>query len=209
MLSLAGVVACDEKSPTAPEPPSAPGSSVVVGTVLHSQTREPISGAVVTVRGQVSPSPRSAVTSADGTFRMDAILVGVGNISVEATGFQAFTQELTVTGAEVRTELALVPSAPPPPPDPPVTTIVRGMVTNRVSNLPIAGATVSLTLATGERVTATTANDGLFTLAEVLVGATADLRVEATGYWPNDQRLTVELNQNLTIRLDPSPGAGR
>ncbi len=209
MLALVGTVACDSATPTAPAETTGPGTTLLIGTVLHTQTRAPIAGAVVTVRGQISPAPRSAVTNSDGTFRMDAVLNGIGTITVEAAGFQLVTQDLTVTGAELRTELALVPSAPPPAPDPPATTIVRGLVTNRVSNLPIAGATVTITLATGERFVATTGNDGLFILTNVEVGATADLRVEATRYWPYDQRLMVETNQNLTIRLDPTPGGNQ
>jgi hypothetical protein len=206
VLTLVGTVACDSPTPTVPAGTTSPGTTLVSGTVLHTETRAPIAGAVVTVRGQISPAPRSVVTNGDGTFRMEAVLNGIGTITAEAAGFQLVVQDLTVTGAEVRTELALVPSAPPPAPDPTVTTVVRGLVTNRVSNLPITGATVTITLATGERFAATTGNDGLFILTNVEVGATADLRVEATRYWPYDQRLVVETNQNLTIRLDPTPG---
>jgi hypothetical protein len=209
VIALMGAVACDEKAPTAPEPPEAPGRTLLVGTVLHSLTRAPIAGAVVTVQGQVAPAPRSVVTTEDGTFRLEAVLSGVGVLTVEANGFQALTEELTLTGVEVRTELALVPTAPPPPPDPPVATLVRGMVTNRLNNLAVRDATITFTaMMTGERFTTTTTNDGQFVLMDVVVGTVGDLRVEATGYWPNDQRITIELNQNLTIRLDPAP-AGR
>ena len=206
-MALAVTVACDTKTPTAPAPPSAPGTTVLVGTVLHTVTRAPIGGAVVTVQGQVSPAPRSVVTNPDGTFRMDAVLIGVGSLRVEADGFQTYTQELTVTGVEVRTELALVPTAPPPPPEPPVTTLMRGQVTNRLTNVPVGGVTVAITLATGERFTAMTTSDGQFILTDVVVGATADVRADATGYWPYEQRLVVEMNQILTIRLDRMPSA--
>lgn len=202
-VTLTSSMACDTKAPSAPTTPPVLGTTVLAGTVLNSQTRQPVAGALVTVNVQVAaPSTRSAVSATDGSFRIDSVLIGFGTISVEADGFHPATQGLNLLGAEVRTEFALVPNGPPPPPPPPVLTTMGGLVTSRQSSLPINGATVSFTLQTGERFIATTGIDGLFMLHGVPVGAVGDLRVAASGYRTEDQRFTVEPNLFVTVGLD-------
>jgi hypothetical protein len=209
-LVVAGVVlaitaACDTKAPSAPTTPPVPvlGTTVLLGTVLHSQNRTPVPGALVTLNVQVGTSAtHSAVTTSDGTFRIEAVMTGLSNIKVEAAGFLELSQQLNLTGTEVRAELAMIPSGPPPPP-PQVLTSVGGLVTNRLTSLPINGATLTLVLTTGERFTATTGVDGQFMIHGVPVGAVGDLRVTANGHRAEDQRFTVEPNLFVTVGLDP------
>lgn len=199
----AGAVACGTPVPSAPTTPPVLGTTVLAGTVLNAQTRLPIAGALVTVNVEVAaPSTRSAVTADDGSFRIDAVLIGFGTIRVEAEGYLQASQAMNLLGAEVRTEFALVPNGPPPPPPPPVLTLMGGLVTSRQTNLPINGATVSFTLHTGERFTGTTGIDGQFVLTGVPVGVVGDLRVAATGHRTEDQRFTVEPNLFVTVGLD-------
>lgn len=203
-IVLAITAACDTKAPSAPTSPPVLGTTVLVGTVLHTQTRQPVVGALVTVNVQVAaPSTRTAVSGNDGQFRVDAILIGSGTVRVEAEGFIEVIQNLNFIGAEVRTEVALVPNGPPPPPPPPVLTTIGGLITSRLTSLPINNATVTFTLQTGERFTANTLIDGQFTMPGVPVGAVGDLRVTANGHRAEDQRFTVEPNLFVTVGLDP------
>jgi hypothetical protein len=203
-VALTSALACDTQAPSAPTSPPVLGTTVLVGTVLHTQTRQPIAGALITVNVQVAaPATRSALSNDDGTFRIESVLIGTGTVRVEAQGFHEFIQDLNFLGAEVRTEVALIPNGPPPPPPAPVLTTIGGLVTSRLTSLPINGATVTFTLTTGERFTANTVIDGRFTLNGVPVGAVGDLRVEATGHRADDSRYTVEPNLFITIGLDP------
>lgn len=203
LTAMVGASACESSTPTAPTPP-VPGTTVLVGTVRNTQTQLPVASALVTVQSQAtSATVRTALTSVDGSFRIESIVIGQGTVRVEANGFVEYSQELTLTGAEVRSEIALVPTGPPPPPPPPVLTTLGGLVTNRLTSLPINGATVTFTLTTGERFTANTVVDGRFSLNGVPVGAVGDLRVEANGHRADDSRYTVEPNLFVTIALDP------
>lgn len=204
VLALSGVLACDAKAPTSPAPPPVPGTttSVVAGVVLNAQTRQPISGAVVTLNAQaVAPSIPTATTAVDGSFRIESVVIGPRVVRVEAEGYQPYSQDLNIGSVEVRTEITLAPSAPLPPP-PPTTTTVGGFITSRQTSLPINGATISFTLTTGERFTANTTVDGQFVLNNVPVGAVGDLRVEASGHRAEVTRVTVEPNLFVTVGLD-------
>lgn len=201
---VAGAIACSTPAPSAPTTPAVLGTTVLAGTVLNAQTRQPIVGALVTVNVEVAaPSTRSAVTADDGSFRIDAVLIGFGTVRVEAEGYLQASQSLNLLGAEVRTEFALVPTGPPPPPPPPVLTAIGGLVTNRLTSLPIHGASVTFTLITGERFTATTGIDGQFLLTGLPVGQVGDLRVAANGHRAEDARYTIEPSLFVTVALDP------
>jgi hypothetical protein len=202
-VALTGALGCDTKAPSAPTSPPVLGTTVLVGTVLHTQTRQPVAGALITVNVQVAaPATRSTVSNNDGSFRVESVLIGTGTVRVEAEGFLEFTQNLNFLGAEVRTEVALVPNGPPPPPPVPELTSVNGLVTSRQTNLPINGASVTFTLTTGERFTGNTVFDGRFSLPGVPVGAVGDLRVVATGHQVDETRYTVEPNMFITIGLN-------
>lgn len=196
--------ACDTKPPTTPTTPPVPGAAtaVVVGTVLNTQTRQPISGAVVSMSTQpIAPATPTATTAVDGSFRIESVVMGLRIVRVEADGYQLYSQELNVGGAEVRADITLVPNAPPPPP-PPVTTSVGGLVTTRQTSLPINGAAITFTLTTGEQFMATTTSSGQFILNGLPVGAVGDLRVDAAGHRADVMRLTVEPNLFVTVGLD-------
>jgi hypothetical protein len=200
---MAGTLACDTKTSTTPTSPPVPGAAtaIVVGTVLNTQTRQPISGAMVTMSTQpIAPAMPSATTAVDGSFRIESVVMGMRTVRVEAEGYQSYTQELNVGGSEVRADITLIPDTPPPPP--PVLTTMGGLVTTRQTSLPVNNATVTFTLQTGERFTATTGIDGQFQMSGVPVGAVGDLRVTANGHRAEDQRVTVEPNLFVTVGLD-------
>lgn len=68
----------------------------IVGTVRDS-TGAAVAAATVTARNTATSATRSATTGADGTYNIPGLQPGVYQVTVNATGFAAFTSQAEVT----------------------------------------------------------------------------------------------------------------
>ena len=79
--------------------------ALVKGQVLHSLTGEPVLGAKVIVQ----EDRRQTLTGPDGRFQFDQVRPGTYHLSVEAQGFSARHQEVTVTAPDTIINLLVDP----------------------------------------------------------------------------------------------------
>ena len=89
----------------APQSGAAPQGVAVRGQVLHSVTGEPIVGAKVVIQ----EDRRQGLSGQDGRFQFDRVRPGTYHLSVEAQGFSARHQEVTVGAAEAIINLLVDP----------------------------------------------------------------------------------------------------
>lgn len=105
----------------------------VSGRVTDLITRDPIQGASVTIGG-VGP----ATTDANGRFTLVEVPVGDQTIEVTATGYDPYSDTVTITPGMAGLQIQLAPSEAQPPPGP---ATISGTVTIR-NNPDNSGATV-------------------------------------------------------------------
>jgi iron complex outermembrane receptor protein len=79
--------------------------ALIKGQVLHSLTGEPVVGAKVIVQ----ENRRQTLSGADGRFRFDGVKPGTYHLSVEAQGFSARHQEVTVAAPDTIINLLVDP----------------------------------------------------------------------------------------------------
>ncbi|HTE20937.1 MAG TPA: TonB-dependent receptor plug domain-containing protein, partial [Armatimonadota bacterium] len=87
-------------------PPAAAQQGEISGVVVEQQTQRAVAGATVTVQGQT----RSAVTDAEGRFRIAGVQGGNVTLQVDRLGYTRVTRSVAVPQAGVRiaiTEAAL------------------------------------------------------------------------------------------------------
>ena len=160
-----------------------PTTGTISGTVTDADTTEPIEGATVTANG-VSTS-----TNAEGYYEIE-IEAGTYDVTAEASGYISDTKPATVTVGETTTvDFALEPV-------PPATGTIAGTVTDASTMDPIFGATV--TAVGPETRSTTTAADGTYILADVVVG---DYSVTASkaGYYDQTKPATVTEDATTTV----------
>ncbi|NVB79128.1 MAG: SusC/RagA family TonB-linked outer membrane protein [Kofleriaceae bacterium] len=148
-----------------------PKGREVAGTVVDAD-QKPIANATVTV----SDGGPSAVTAADGTFKLTG--VATTNLVVEIKGDGFTTRTIPLLAAPTALSLQVVLVKPPPPAEAPQRT-VAGVVTDG-KRQPLADARV---VVRGTQLTATTAADGTFAIAGVPAGELT-LDVEAANQPP-------------------------
>jgi len=79
--------------------------AIIKGQVLHSMTGEPVVGAKVIFQ----EDRRQTLTGADGRFQFDRVKPGTYHLSVEAQGFSARHQEITVKAPDTIVNLLVDP----------------------------------------------------------------------------------------------------
>lgn len=202
LLLLIAVIACDTRAPTAPGTPT-PGVpvSTLTGQVTSASTLQPIASAVVSIN--VGSLVRTTVTNAAGTYRLEALPEGRAALTIRGDGFEPRFGEVLMTAGEIREDIVLVPLSITGVPPTTQLTSLTGVVTNRNTNQPVAGATVTLRLENGLAWFTTTDTFGQFTLTNLPLGATGDLRVERSNFIPEDRRMTIELQAHLLLSLSP------
>lgn len=170
-------------SPT-PTPAPTPAPATIAGQVLDSQTLRPIAAATVSV----SPSGKSVLTDANGNFSI-GVNVGSYTVTASAPTYNSASQTASVAANQKATMgFRLVSVA--------AYGSLIGTVTDSVSQNPIAGATVTLSLGM-IRVTDT---NGDFSYQLVLSG-TYTLTVSATGYLTQSRPVTVKPGQTTIVQI--------
>ena len=129
--------------------------NTVAGLITDAYTGKPLAGALVKASETVS-----ATTAADGRYQLSGVPESF-TLTVTAQDHEPVTQSLRQT---VAFDAALRPDT------------LAGVVTDRYTNQPVAGANVKI----GDKLSATTAADGTYRLAGVPANATVEF--SADGY---------------------------
>ncbi|MBD7965920.1 carboxypeptidase regulatory-like domain-containing protein [Fictibacillus norfolkensis] len=178
-----------------------PNPASILGTVVDN-SGQPIVGASIQI--QLMDGNGSIIsttfTDLDGTFIVEDLPPATYNINVSAENFQSASASIKLTpGVVSPVTISLVPNPG----------LVTGMITESVSGLPIAGATVNVTNVLGKLIDTTLTNsDGSFNS----VGLPPNfytLTVIADGYQTTTVGTLIPagLTQKVDIAMTPNPGS--
>ncbi|WP_079890818.1 S8 family serine peptidase [Halococcus agarilyticus] len=127
----------------------------VEGTVTNNATGDPIEGATVDVTVEVDDGNYTAVTGADGTYRIDGVPAGTHNVTVSAEGYENTTAEVDVpANGTVTQDFALAP----------MDGSISGTVTASDTGEPVANVTVAAEDGEGNVHEAMTGANGTYTI---------------------------------------------
>ncbi len=176
-------------------------TGTVQGKVTDASNGAPIAGAAITVTGSTT---WTAVTSADGTYKITGIAPGAITISADKTGY------ITASGTSTVTAGGSVLFSPALSTTPPVETtgVLKGTVANNAGQ-PVSGATVSVI---GKKTyTASTGPAGDFSVSAMDVD-TYSVTVTAPGFLSQSYSVTILAGVTTdmgTVNLLPSPTTGK
>lgn len=171
----------------------APDEIVLFGRVVDGDSGTPLSGALVQLDGV---SSLSVLADSNGEFSLTHVLAGNYSVSVSIDGFGALSLNTLLTlGAKVDLgDLQLSRLQTDPNTGEPVTTgIVRGVITDRRTGAPLAGASVSVV---GTGLSASTSAAGEYQLSAVPAGE-VQLSASAAGYSLSTGLATLSAGQTL------------
>jgi TonB-linked SusC/RagA family outer membrane protein len=171
---------------------SAPQERIVTGIIKEAGSGRPVANAVVTLKG----TSTSATTDEDGLFVL--LHVPLADAQLEVTGQGLTAAELAVPAGQSTAKLELqpvggvAPAEPTAPaqPAPTSTRTITGKVTERGSNDPIPGATISVK---GTELTGIAEEDGSYTIDGAPNGP---VTLVVTGYTHTPQEIAVPLGMN-------------
>jgi subtilisin family serine protease len=127
--------------------------SGIVGQVTDASNGNPVAGVTVQVVG----TSTSATTNSGGYYELDSLTPGNYNLSLAPSGFEPQTSSVTVVnGAPTTKDWSLAHGS----------ATVYGVVTDSVTTLPIANASVTLTGLSGG--TTTTNSNGYYSFSNLL-----------------------------------------
>ena len=184
----------------------------IAGVVTDAITGAGINNATVALDDQ-NKTTTSRIRGQDGVYKFQDVSVGDQTLSVQATGYEAITESITVdegqpnpkTGKNIF-NIALISTVLPTPTPTPGTGNLGGQVTDAETGIGIVGATVSAD--TG--LTTTTVKNGIYTFRDIASGDYI-LTTFATGYDLASQSATVVAGKNtradfaLTPQTTPIP----
>ena len=164
-----------------------PTTVTVRGVVTDATNGAPLASASINAGG------RTATTNAVGAYEVTGITPGDFSISVTRSGYFAALASATGTaGQTIVFSPALVRTTAS-------TTTIKGKVTDKATNAPIASATVRLTGANTR--TVTTNNQGDYSMTTLAPGPT-QIEVLRTGY--ATARATLDVELNVTYDFSPA-----
>ncbi|HUT40947.1 MAG TPA: carboxypeptidase regulatory-like domain-containing protein, partial [Gammaproteobacteria bacterium] len=135
-------------------------TTAIQGTVTDGNTGQPLSEVAISVTGS---STASAVTDAQGAYRIDNLVPGIITVEASLAGYDSAT---AITSIALNTLVNFSPALYPTNTTPPGsnTAGVRGVVLDSTTNQPLAGVSVVATFGTVTQ-SQTTGADGIFELA--------------------------------------------
>jgi protocatechuate 3,4-dioxygenase beta subunit len=167
-------------------PVVSPTTATVRGVITDAANGAPLASATIVAGG------RTATSNTLGAYEVTGITPGDISISVTRSGyFAALASATAAAGQTIIFSPALVRTTTS-------TTTIKGKVTDKATNAPIASATVRLTGANTR--TVTTDNQGNYSMTTLAPGPT-QIEVLRTGYATVKASLDVELN----VTYDFSP----
>lgn len=157
LLSLAAVglfvlAGCGGGSPSQPAPSPTPTRATLSGVVRDNGSQRPAASARVEIIQGINQGA-AATTDAEGRYRLDNLELGTFTIRAQATGYEAETRSVTLTGTQVA-DFALRASAPP-------SAAITGTLVDGLTQQTLPGVLVRID-GVGET---TTGADGSFSLA--------------------------------------------
>lgn len=175
---------------------SSPGG--VAGVIKSSASGDPIVGARVLI-SQNGVAIGESLTDAQGLFAISGLAPGAYSIQAEATDFQHFVQGVIVVANQISTVDFSLASSPGS---------ITGLVTNAVSNAPIASATVTIESNGDVIATAVTDNQGSYVITGLAPG-NYNIYVKAEDFQTAIQGVVVIANVAVTVNmsLQPNPGS--
>ncbi len=153
-------------------PPSNPGLSTIIGTVVDGRTNLPLAGVTVILTG---PSPDSVVTDADGAFRFHDRVSGDYTLQAELTGYGSVSGNTVAQPGQTIDfgTLQLLPE------NNTTTATIRGVISDADTGQALSGATVALSGATST--STVTDENGEYQFTNVAAGAVT-IQATKTGY---------------------------
>ena len=181
----------------AQQPPPPPGDdATLVGQVISADTGNPLATVVVELSG--ADAQRQTVTNINGRFEIHELTAGSYTLELSYPDHAPFAAQLLVPFNQVydlgQIQLFMGQDSQ--------TLIVRGVVSDAETGLPIAGSQVS-----GGGVSATTDAQGEYQLLSVLSGH-IELLAEAVGYYSVAGSIQGEAGMIVDFSPSLEPGAG-
>jgi subtilisin family serine protease/uncharacterized membrane protein len=160
----------------------------VEGTVTNAATGDPIEGATVDVAVGTDDGNYTAVTGADGTYRIEGVPASTHNVTVSADGYTNETVSVDVpANGTVAQDFALAP----------MNGSISGTVTASDTSEPVANVTVAAEDNNGNVYEATTNENGTYTL-DVPPGNYVVNIADTPGDYRPQQIVTVEPGKEIT-----------
>jgi hypothetical protein len=158
------------------------GDAVLEGQIVNAATKEPLSGARITI-GDTS---LAATSAADGRFRLDGAFAGIHQVKVEADGFAPLMGQKTLSSGKP-TSLGLVPLKG--------AGRIVGRIISAGEKTPVVGAKITLPSTKYETISK---GDGAFEIGQLPSGA-REFLVTAAGY--SDQRVVAEVSSSAPTQI--------
>lgn len=149
-----------------------------VGTILESETQEPVEGAMVKF-ASATYDETERTTGADGKFSFDGLTPGTYSMTVTKEGFDPISQDVTVSASQTTGSFSMVQKS---------VSTVSGKIVDEAGN-GIKGLRVQLKGSTEYE--ATTADDGSFSMEGVLRKETYTMTAQRN--WKEDYSATVDV----------------
>ncbi len=156
--------------------------NILTGVVRDASTTLPISGATVTVVDNANVT-NVITTGANGFYGVTNIAAGIASVTATKSGYGSATAAPTiVVGSNVQ-DLSLTPNT------------LGGQVTDSLTGLPIAGASVGVTDSSNVVHTVSTDGTGHYSFSDLPTGPAA-LTAGKTGYSSASTLLTIVVGSN-------------
>lgn len=154
-----------------PQPPPPPDKGTATGKVIDSSTNALLKAVSVTLE---SDAGINTMTDQAGTFTLANCPPGTQKLIFTLPGYTGGSASLTITAGTI-VDLGTIPLAPNP-----TTGMVKGLVTESATGMPLAGVVIDMT--GSATATTTTAADGTFSFIDVTPGAVT-LTASKAGYY--------------------------
>ncbi|WP_273837174.1 S8 family serine peptidase [Halococcus sp. PRR34] len=171
----------------------------VEGTVTHNATGNPIEGATVNVSAAVDDGNYTAVTGADGTYRIENVPAGTRNVSVSDDGYTNETAEVDVPANGTVTQNFTLD---------PIDGSISGTVTASDTGESVANVTVTAEDNEGNVYEAATGANGTYTL-DVPPGSYVVNVADTPGDYRPQEVITVAPGEEVTgVNFEITPRNG-
>lgn len=185
---------------------SASSSGVIQGMIVDEATGLPLAGVFITLYPPLGGPVLAAVTSTNGTYRIDIAPEHYG-IAASKEGYATIHDAWTISAGDVIDFSPVLPTNPPSS----TTSELMGRVVDDSTSAPVAGAVV--TMVGAKTYTTSTNASGYYHILNIdQEGGGSTLKITAYGYrdWYSTYTLTFlegDINYQRTQRLSPEPFA--